>query len=250
MSKKLASGAETIVLDVKTGSGAFMKTEEDSFALARAMVEIGKGAGRNTVAVISDMDQPLGSAVGNALEVKEAIAVLRGEGPEDVLELCLELGSYMLLGTEAANSKEKARSLLKKTIKDGSALEKFADFVEAQGGRREEVYHPELLQEASIIEKLVSPSEGYVSAMKNQEVGKTVLCLGGGRETKESSIDLSVGLILHKKKGDFVKKGEALATIYASDAEKLKAAKEYFSRVYSFSEKPVKKPALIKGVVE
>lgn len=250
MSKKLASGAETIVLDVKTGSGAFMKTEEDSFALARAMVEIGKGAGRNTVAVISDMDQPLGAAVGNGLEVKEAIAVLKGEGPEDVLELCLELGSYMLLGTGQAKTKMEARNILEKTIMDGSALKKFADFVEAQGGRREEVYHPELLPEAPVIEEFLSPAEGYVSAMKTQEVGKTVLILGGGRETKESSIDLSVGLMLHKKKGDFVKKGETLATIHAGDTEKLKAAKECFAKVYSFSEKPVEKPVLIKGVVE
>lgn len=250
MSKKLASGAETIVLDVKTGSGAFMKTEADSFALARAMVEIGKGAGRNTVAVISDMDQPLGAAVGNGLEVKEAIAVLKGEGPEDVLELCLELGSYMLLGTGQAETKMEAWNMLEKTVTDGSALEKFADFVEAQGGKREEVYHPELLPEAPVIEEFLSPVDGYVSAMKTQEVGKTVLILGGGRETKESSIDLSVGLILHKKKGDFVKKGEALATIHASDTEKLKAAKECFAKVYSFSEKPVEKPVLIKGVVE
>lgn len=249
MSKKLASGAESIVLDVKTGSGAFMKTEEDSFALARAMVEIGAGAGRNTVAVISDMDQPLGAAVGNALEVKEAIAVLKGEGPKDVLELCLELGSYMLLGAGQAETKQEARDMLEKTITDGRALEKFADFVEAQGGKREEVYHPELLPKAPVIEEFLSPEEDFVSAMHTQDVGKTVLILGGGRETKESSIDLSVGLVLHKKKGDFVKKGEVLATIHASDAEKLKAAKECFTKVYSFSKQPVEKPVLIKGIV-
>ena len=250
MSKKLASGAETIVLDVKTGSGAFMKTEEDSFALARAMVEIGKGAGRNTVAVISDMDQPLGFAIGNALEVKEAIATLKGEGSEDVLELCLELGSYMLLGTGNAATKEEARSLLKKTITTGTAIEKFADFVEAQGGNREEVYHSELLKEAPIIEKIFSPVNGYIADMKTQEVGKTVLLLGGGRETKESEIDLSVGLVLHKKKGDYAEKGAALATIYASDAGKLEEAKKCFADVYTFSDEPVEKPVLIKGVVE
>lgn len=250
MSKKLASGAETIVLDVKTGSGAFMKTEEDSFALARAMVEIGKGAGRNTVAVISDMDQPLGLAIGNALEVKEAIATLKGEGPEDVLELCLELGSYMLLGTGNAAIKEEARNMLKKTIIEGTAIEKFADFVEAQGGRREEVYHPELLKEAPIVEEFPSPVNGYIAEIKTQEVGKTVLLLGGGRETKVSKIDLSVGLVLHKKKGDYAEKGEALATIYASDEKRLEEAKKCFADVYTFSEKPVEKSVLIKGVVE
>ena len=250
MSKKLASGAETIVLDVKTGSGAFMKTEEDSFALAQAMVEIGKGDGRNMAAVISDMDQPLGCAVGNALEVKEAIATLRGEGPKDVLELCLELGSYMLLGTGNAATKEEARDMLKKTIIDGSALEKFADFVEAQGGNREEVYHPELLKEAPIIEEFPSPTNGYIAEMKTQEVGKTVLILGGGRETKESEIDLSVGLVLHKKKGDYAEKGEALATIYAGDTWKLEEAKKCFADVYTFSDKPMETPVLIKGVIE
>lgn len=250
MSKKLASGAETIVLDVKTGSGAFMKTEEDSFALARAMVEIGKGAGRNTVAVISDMDQPLGLAIGNTLEVKEAIATLKGEGPEDVLELCLELGSYMLLGTGNAATKEEARSMLKKTITDGMAIEKFADFVEAQGGNREEVYHPELLKEAPIIEEFLSPVNGYIEEMRTQEVGKTVLLLGGGRETKESEIDLSVGLVLHKKKGDYAEKGAALATIYASDARKLEEAKKCFAGIYTFSDEPVAKPVLIKGIIE
>lgn len=250
MSKKLASGAEAIVLDVKTGNGAFMKTEEDSFALARAMVNIGKGAGRKTVAVISDMSQPLGFAVGNALEVQEAIQVLSGKGPEDVLELCLELGSYMLLGTERAKTKEEARNRLMQTIEDGSALEKFADFVEAQGGRREEAYHPELLPKASLIEEFLSPATGYVSEMETQEAGKTVLLLGGGRETKESAIDLSVGLLLHKKKGDFVKEGESLATIYANDADRLKAAKECFAKVYAFSEKTVKRPVLIKGIVD
>ncbi len=250
MSKKLASGAETIVLDVKTGSGAFMKKEEDSFALAKAMVEIGKGAGRNTMAVISDMNQPLGYAVGNALEVKEAIDTLKGCGPEDLLELCLELGSYMLLGTGNAASKEEAVKKLEKTISDGTALEKFAEFVEAQGGDRNQVYHPETLPKASIKKELLSETEGYISAMKTQEVGKSVLLLGGGRETKESVIDLSAGLMLHKKIGDFVKKGEALATFYGNSEDKIKSSMECFSNVCSFSAGPVEKPKLIKGFVE
>lgn len=250
MSKKLASGADTIVLDVKTGSGAFMKTEEDSFALANAMVEIGKGAGRNTMAVISDMDQPLGLAIGNTLEILEVIETLRGAGPSDLLDLCLELGSYMVLGTQNASSKEEAVEMLKDTITSGRALRKFADFVEAQGGNREDVFHPERLALAPIVSEFVSETEGYVSEIMTQDVGKTVLLLGGGRETKESVIDLGVGLVLHKKKGDFVKKGDCIATFYANSEEKLKAAKECFTKTYSFSKDEIQKPKLIKGIVK
>lgn len=250
MSKKLASGSETIVLDVKTGSGAFMKTEEDSFALAKAMVEIGKGAGRNTMAVISDMNQPLGYAVGNTLEVKEAIDTLAGHGPEDLEALCLELGSYMLLGTGHASSKEEAIRKLKQTLTDGTALQKFAEFVEAQGGTKEQVYHSETLPEASIERPFLAEEEGYLSAVNTQEVGRTVLLLGGGRETKESAIDLSVGLVLCKKIGDYVKKGEPLALFYGNSEEKMKTSMECFSNVCSFSKKQPERMKLIKGVVE
>ena len=249
MSKKLAAGADAIVLDVKTGSGAFMKKEEDSFGLAKEMVKIGNGAGRKTTAVISDMDQPLGFAVGNALEVKEAIDTLNGNGPEDFVELCLTLGSQMVHLAGKADSAEEARRKLQEVIDNKSALHKLADFIEAQGGDRELVYHPENLPKSSIVEEIVAPQNGYVSHIECDEIGICSLILGGGRETKESEIDLSVGLVLHKKVGDMVKQGEPLATIHANDKEKLQAAKERFLSAYHFSDTPVKKEKLIKGIV-
>lgn len=250
MSKKLAAGADAIVLDVKTGSGAFMKKEEDSFALAKEMVTIGNGAGRKTIAVISDMDQPLGRAVGNALEVKEAIDTLKGEGPEDFRELCLTLGSYMVVAAGKAADKDEARAKLEEVIVNGQALEKLAEFVEAQGGRNEEVYDTELLPKAQYVEEIVSEEDGYISGIVCDEIGICSLILGGGRETKESEIDLSVGLVLRKKKGDYVKKGESLATIHANDLDKLEVAKKRFLAAYSFTDKEFKPEALIRGVVE
>lgn len=249
MSKKLAAGADAIVLDVKTGSGAFMKKEEDAFGLAREMVSIGNGAGRKTTAVISDMDQPLGYAVGNVLEVKEAIDTLGGNGPEDFVELCLTLGSYMVVAAGKADNEDEARKLLAQVIEDGSALDKLAEFVEAQGGDKELVYHPEGLPKAFLIEEIPAPVDGYISNIVCDEIGICSLILGGGRETKESEIDLSVGLVLAKKVGDYVKKGEALATIHANDEEKLRVAKNRFIKAYTFSEKPVEKKKLIKGIV-
>lgn len=250
MSKKLAAGADAIVLDVKTGSGAFMKKEEDSFALAKEMVTIGNGAGRKTIAVISDMDQPLGCAVGNALEVKEAIDTLKGGGPDDFRELCLTLGSYMVVAAGKAENKEEARAKLTEVINNGKALEKLAEFIEAQGGKKEEVYHPELLPKAQFVEEIVSEEEGYISAIVCDEIGICSLILGGGRETKESEIDLSVGLVLHKKKGDYVKKGESLATIHANDKDKLQVAKNRFLAAYTFTKEAFKAEPLIRGVVE
>lgn len=249
MSKKLAAGADAIVLDVKTGSGAFMKTQEDAQGLANAMVKIGKGAGKNTVAVISDMDQPLGFAVGNALEVKEAIATLKGEGPKDLEGLCMMLGSYMVVAAGKANDILTASQMLKQCIEDGSALNKFAEFIEAQGGDKELVYQPDKLPKASIIEEIESPAEGYVQSIVCDEIGVCSLVLGGGRETKESVIDLSVGLVLHKKIGDYVKQGESLATIHANDREKLNAAKERFLNAYTINDTPVTKKLLIRGIV-
>ncbi len=249
MSKKLAAGADAIVLDVKTGSGAFMKTEEDSFALAREMVRIGRGAGRNTTAVVSDMDQPLGYAVGNALEVKEAIATLEGRGPTDFLELCLTLGSQMLLAGGAAAQEKEAREKLERAIEDGSALEKLAQFVEAQGGDRETVYHPERLKAASLVEPVAAPEDGYVGHIACDEVGICSLILGGGRETKDSPIDLAVGLILNKKVGDYVKQGEPLAFLHANDAGKAQAAKERLLKAYVFQDTPPDKVPFIKGII-
>lgn len=250
MSKKLAAGADTIVLDVKTGSGAFMKKEEDAFSLGKEMVKIGSGAGKNTYAIVSDMNQPLGFAVGNALEVKEAIATLNGEGPEELLELCLTLGSYMLVGTKRADNPEEAKKILEQAIHDKRALRKLAEFVEAQGGNEKAVYKPELLPKASIVEEILSPSEGYIREIVTDEIGIVSLVLGGGRETKESEIDLSVGLVLKKKVGDFVKKGESLASIHANDDVKLKEAKERFLKAYLFSDQKVTKQLFIKGILD
>lgn len=249
MSKKLAAGADAIVLDVKTGSGAFMKTQEDSFALASEMVKLGRGAGRNTVAIVSDMDQPLGFAVGNALEVKEAIDTLNGKGPGDFVELCLTLGSYMVVAAGKAENAGEARQMLEKCIENGSALNKLAEFIAAQGGDKELVYHPERLPKASIIEEIKSPADGYIQKIVCDEIGMCSLMLGGGRETKESGIDLSVGLVLHKKVGDAVKKGEPLAAIHANDRDKLNAAKERFLKAYTIYDTPVIKKPLIKGIV-
>ncbi len=249
MSKKLAAGADAIVLDVKTGSGAFMKKQEDAVALAKEMVRIGNGAGRKTIAVISNMDQPLGCAVGNALEVKEAIATLRGEGPEDFTKLIYELGAQMLIAGEICDSREEAFERIRTVIDNGSALDKFAEFVKAQGGEEKEVYHPELLVQAPVMEEILSPCDGYVGHIACDEIGMVSMLLGGGRETKEDTIDLSVGLILKKKVGDHVRKGEALAVIHASGASKLAEAKKRFLDAYEFSEQPVETPSLIKGII-
>lgn len=249
MSKKLASGADAIVLDVKTGSGAFMKKEEDSFALAHEMVKIGNGAGRKTTAIISDMDQPLGFAVGNALEVREAIDTLNGKGPQDFLELCLTLGSYMVVSAQKADTVQDARKKLEEVIANGKALDKLAEFIEAQGGDKDLVYHPEKLPTANLIEEIPAPADGYVKHIECDEIGICSLILGGGRETKDSEIDLSVGLVLHKKVGDLVKKGESLATIHANDKGKLEAAKARFLQAYQISDTLVEKKKLIKGIV-
>lgn len=249
MSKKLAAGADAIVLDVKTGSGAFMKKEEDAEALAREMVRIGNGAGRKTTAVITDMDQPLGFAVGNALEVREAIDTLSGNGPEDFLELCLTLGSHMLLAAGKADSEKQAGEKLRGVIADGSALKKLADFVAAQGGDADMVYHPERLPRAAFTESVCAGSDGYISRIICDEVGICSLMLGGGRETKEDLIDLSVGIVFHKKKGDAVQSGDVVATLHANDKEKLAAAKSRLLRAIAVSAEPVSKVPLIKRVI-
>ena len=249
MSKKLAAGADAIVLDVKTGSGAFMKAEADSLALAEEMVKIGKNAGRKTIAVISDMDQPLGRTVGNALEVKEAIETLQGKGPDDFVELCLTLGAQMLLAGGKADDEAQARAMLEQRIADGSAVKKLARFVEAQGGDAAAVYDTDLLPKAAIVEPIPALSEGYVQQIACDEIGICSLILGGGRETKESEIDLSVGLVLEKKVGDYVKVGETLAVIHANDRQKLETAKARFYEAYTIGpDGPAKRPLIFEIV--
>ena len=249
MSKKLAAGADAIVLDVKTGSGAFMKKEEDAFALAKEMVRIGNGAGRKTIGVISDMDQPLGNAVGNILEVKEAVETLKGNGPQDFTNLCMTLGTYMLLAAGVAKEEQEAKKLLQDAITSGKALHKLAEFVKAQGGNEQQVYDLSLLPQASIIEPILSEQEGYISHIQCDEIGICSLILGGGRETKESEIDLTVGLILEKKKGDYVKKGDTLAYIHANSKKEMLEAKKRFLNAYTFSIEPINQDAFIKGIV-
>ncbi|OFN27410.1 thymidine phosphorylase [Mycobacteroides abscessus subsp. abscessus] len=216
MSKKIAAGADAIVLDVKTGNGAFMKTLEDAEALAHAMVSIGNNVGRNTMAIISDMSQPLGRAVGNALELKEAIDTLNGQGPEDLTELVLTLGSQMVVLAERANTLEEARQLLNEAIENGSALDKFKTFLENQGGDASVVNSPELLPTAEYQIDYKAKSSGVVSELIANEIGVASMMLGAGRQTKEDDIDLSVGIVLNKKVGDNVNVGESLLTIHSN----------------------------------
>lgn len=244
MSKKIAAGADAIVLDVKTGAGAFMKTVEDSEQLAKAMVSIGNNVGRNTMAIISDMSQPLGFAIGNALEVKEAIDTLKGEGPEDLTELSLTLGSYMVYLAKKAESIESARTMLIQAIEDGSALASFKTFLEAQGGDGTIVDHPEKLPQAQYIFELEAKEDGYVSTIVADEIGTAAMLLGAGRATKESEIDLAVGLMLNKKIGDHVAKGESLVTIY-SNFEDVSAVEEKLYANITISSEKVEKPTLI-----
>ncbi|MBR1771669.1 MAG: pyrimidine-nucleoside phosphorylase [Lachnospiraceae bacterium] len=249
MSKKLAAGTDAIVLDVKTGSGAFMKKEEDSYALAQEMVDIGKAAGKEVIAVISDMDQPLGRAVGNALEVKEAIATLRGEGPEDFVELSLMLGSQMLLAGGKAQTEKEAKQQLQQVIADGSALRKLAEFVAAQGGDSAAVYDTELLPKAKLVLPVPAPQSGYIQHIACDEIGMCSLLLGGGRETKESAIDLSVGLVLEKKVGDSVEEGEPLAWLHANDENQAAAARERFLAACQIGETAPAKGDIIKHII-
>ena len=243
MSKKIASGSDVIVLDVKTGSGAFMKTYEDSLSLAKEMVMIGNIAGKETYALITDMNQPLGNMIGNTLEIKEAIQTLNGQGPDDLLEVSISLASYMLLGAGRVKTIEEARMLLQETIDNKTALNKLAEFVEAQGGNSDTIYNTDNFKQASIIEDILSDTDGYVTNINTEELGMTSLILGGGRETKDSPIDLSVGIHIHKKIADKVKKGEAIASIHANNSEKLESVKTRLFNAYEISkEKPDKKP--------
>jgi pyrimidine-nucleoside phosphorylase len=249
MSKKIAAGADAIVLDVKTGAGAFMKDLEDARDLARAMVEIGNAVGRKTMAVISDMSQPLGYAIGNALEIKEAIDTLKGEGPEDLHELCLTLGSYMVFLAEKASSLEEARAMLEEVIQNGKALETLKIFLEAQGGDGSVVDDPSKMPQASYKIELEAKEDGYVSEIVADSVGVAAMWLGAGRATKESEIDLAVGLMLNKKIGDAVKKGDSLVTIYSNqkDVEQVKAKLYESIKVTADS---VKAPPLVHDTIK
>ncbi|HCV1347545.1 TPA: pyrimidine-nucleoside phosphorylase [Staphylococcus aureus] len=216
MSKKIAAGADAIVLDVKTGSGAFMKTLEDAEALAHAMVRIGNNVGRNTMAIISDMNQPLGRAIGNALELQEAIDTLKGQGPKDLTELVLTLGSQMVVLANKAETLEEARALLIEAIDSGAALEKFKTFIKNQGGDETVIDHPERLQQAQYQIEYKAKKSGYVTELVSNDIGVASMMLGAGRLTKEDDIDLAVGIVLNKKIGDKVEEGESLLTIHSN----------------------------------
>ncbi|PTM58600.1 pyrimidine-nucleoside phosphorylase [Desmospora activa] len=249
MSKKIAAGADAIVLDVKTGAGAFMKTEERARELAEAMVRIGKHVGRRTIAVISDMDQPLGRAVGNALEVREAIETLRGEGPPDLTELCLELGAYMLILGGRADTPEEAKALLRARINDGTALDQLRRFVQAQGGDTRVVDHPDLLPQADEVIAVKAKRSGTVAAMEAETIGLCAMKLGAGRETKESTIDHGVGIELEKKVGDSVQAGDTLATLHIRKGGPVAEVSETLQSAISITDTNVSPPVQIKGVV-
>lgn len=250
MSKKLAAGSDVIVLDVKAGSGAFMKTCEDARRLAETMVKIGNGAGRKTYAVISDMNQPLGLAVGNILEVKEAIEALNGRAPEDLSDACMTLASYMLLGAGRVKEIPEARELLAESVRTGAALQKMAEFVKAQGGDERYVYEPDRFPKAGLTYEVKAQTDGYISSMNTEEIGLTSLLLGGGRETKESEIDLTVGIVFEKKIGARVTSGDTLAVLHANDKERLSAAAGKLQNAIFIGQTPCEPIPHILGVVE
>ncbi|MEW9671039.1 pyrimidine-nucleoside phosphorylase [Ammoniphilus sp. 3BR4] len=250
MSKKIASGADAIVLDVKTGDGAFMKTLEGSKELARTMVEIGQHVGRNTVAVISDMNQPLGFAVGNALEVKEAIDTLRGKGPKDLTELCLVLGAHMVVLAQKEANYEEAYNRLKQILDSGDAVSKMKEFIHAQGGNPDVVDHPEKLPQAQQQIEVKAASSGFIKSIKAEEIGHIAMMLGAGRKTKDDIIDLAVGVVLKKKVGDPVQAGEVLAVLHANGEEEHAELVQKTTEAYTIDPNPVSPLPLIYEVIK
>lgn len=250
ISKKIASGSDAIVLDVKTGQGAFMKTLEDSRKLARQMVGIGSILGRKTIALITDMNQPLGSMIGNALEVKEAISVLTNQTKGDLLEVALILGSYMLmLGGKAGNLNE-GKDILLGLLKKGYGAEKLRELIKAQGGNSEVVDNPELLPESKEKIPVIANEFGYVERINALNIGRAAGFLGAGRQTKDDAIDPAVGIELKKRVGDFTEKGEMIAVIHANDPEKGKKAEELILPAFSFTKDRPQKTPLIYDVID
>ncbi|MDY4605544.1 pyrimidine-nucleoside phosphorylase [Clostridium tertium] len=250
MSKKIASGADAIVLDVKVGDGAFMKTPEDAKALAREMVDIGSSVGRKTIGVISDMDQPLGYAIGNSLEVKEAIELLKGNGPKDLLELTLTLGSYMLVCGKTARNFEEGKALLLENINNGKGLEKLKEFVKAQGGDASLIDDTDKFHKAKYVVEVKAAQSGVISKINAEAFGLIAMELGAGRETKESIIDLSVGIVLNKKRGEVVKEGDILAYIHSNDESNIEKAKNDIIKNMIISNSLDKEIPLIYDIVE
>ncbi|MDW7923991.1 pyrimidine-nucleoside phosphorylase [Enterococcus faecium] len=247
MSKKIAAGADAIVLDVTTGDGAFMKNIEDARRLAKTMTSIGKLANRETVAVISDMSEPLGEAIGNSLEVVEAIEILQGNGPEDLVEMCYALGSQMVVLAGKAKTTDEARMLLQEALESGKALAKFKEMIQNQGGDPAIVEHPERILTARYTMELPAKQSGVVSKIVANELGIAAMMLGAGRKTKEEDIDHAVGLKLHKKIGDTVTKGESLLTIYSND-EEITSVIELLYKNIEIGESAMK-PTLIHDII-
>ncbi len=245
MSKKLAIESDAIILDVKVGSGAFMKNIDDAIALAEEMVTIGNSYGRKTIAVVTNMDEPLGKAVGNALEVREAIETLKGEGPEDIFELCLVLGSKLLVLASKAKDEIEGRKLLIDAVDSGRAYEKLIELVEHQNGDVSYIKNPDLLPKAKYILEVKSVNEGYVKAINAEEIGKAALSLGAGRETIESQLDLSVGILLNKKVDDKVERDEVLAYIHANDLDKAKEVEKTLQDIFIIGDKNLEEKKLI-----
>lgn len=248
MSKKLAAGSDAILLDVKYGDGAFMKTKEDAKALARTMIEIGHSLGKDTRSTISNMSQPLGNAIGNSLEVKEAIDTLNGHGPEDLLELCLQAGSHMLVQAKKTTSIEEARQMLEETIQNKQALEALCAMVKAQGGDESYVRHPEKFPTAKEVIEVRSTQEGYIKNLEAMTLGLVSMKLGGGRQTTSDQIDHSIGLILNKKIGDYVEKDEVLVYVHTNTGLTEDLKNEIY-QAYHFSKDFVSKPILIDEVL-
>lgn len=249
MSKKIAGGADAMVLDVKVGRGAFMTTLQDAHALAKMMMRIGKGVGRRVTAVLSDMSQPLGRAVGNAIEVVEAIETLRGGGPSDLVEHCLVIGAEMLVLGGAAETPEQGRTELLRAFDDGRALAKFRIWVQAQGGDARVVDDLSLLPQANVIEPVPAPRSGYLEGIDAREVGLTAVALGAGREHKGEAIDPAVGIVLGPKVGAWVDAGETLFTVHAPDANAAIAARERLLAAHTWSEIPVLPPPPIHEIM-
>jgi pyrimidine-nucleoside phosphorylase len=249
MSKKLAEGIDALVLDVKTGSGAFMKSEQDAAFLAELMVETGERMGKQVIALITDMDQPLGNMIGNALEVVEAVEVLRGAGPQDLRELCSELAGWMLHLGGVAKTVAEGKQQSAKLISSGKALEKFRQMVELQGGDACVVDDSKRLPQAQYTMEVASPRAGYIASMQCEHIGTACVILGGGRERKEDSVDPAVGMVLHKKIGDRVALGESLATVYYNAEAKAARARQLIEASCEISEEVPAKRALIHSVI-
>lgn len=244
MSKKIAAGSDRILLDVKTGSGAFMKTLEDSIALAKEMVSIGEHVGRRTVALITDMDRPLGCAIGNALEVCEACETLQGRGPADLTEVCIELAANMLWLAEKGELAQ-CRSLARQQIANGEAFAKLKEMVQAQGGDTSVLDDPEKFAPPNVCYEVLAQREGFLYAMDTERCGIASMELGAGREKKEDPIDYSAGIVLRKKVGDFVRKGEVLASFYSSEESKCRTAEQTFTQALRIQDARPKQTALI-----